>query len=171
MANAQTLGNAGDLIVSKAFTEKQRAFVRHVGEGLDLTVAAINAGYGQHSAREVAYSLMQQPAILLAVQIATARRLAIAAPVALRVLVDIAGDAGADKRLRVVCAKTLLDRAGHIAPRATAPQSGVETPLNEMSTTELRALADKLEGELAGRAAPVSASAAPAKAKTIDDLM
>lgn len=171
MVNERALGNAGELIVSQAFTEKQKEFVRLCGLGFDLADCAKQAGYETAHAGSIARALLQQPRILAAVQIETARNLATLAPVATRVLGQFIADETLDKRLRVVCIKTALDRAGHIAPRAQAPHSGVETPLNEMSTTELRALADKLEGELAGRAAPVSATAKPAKAKTIDDIM
>ena len=115
---------------------------------------------------------MQQPAILATIQIAVARHLAVGAGAAVRVLQTFLVDETVDKRLRVVCAKTLLDRAGHIAPKAVAAGQGGEIPLNEMSMTDLRALADKLEGELATRAKPVSsANAAPDKPQAIDDII
>jgi hypothetical protein len=106
------------------------------------------------------------------VQIGIAHDLAIGAVKANRVLQDFVADEKLDKRLRYACAKTILDRAGHIAPKAVAQGSTAAKPLNEMSMSELRELADKLENELSGRAKDVSsAKAAPAKAQTIDDIM
>jgi hypothetical protein len=115
---------------------------------------------------------MQQPAIIATVQMGVARRLAIGSGAALRVLQEFTVDETLDKRLRFACAKTLLDRAGHIAPKAIAASTGASVPLNEMSMSDLRTLADKLEGEIAGRAKDVSsAKPAPSKAQTIEDIM
>lgn len=161
-----------ELAAPQAMTISQEAFCSLVAAGVDKNEAAARAGYSTTSPGAEASRLMQQPKILAAIQIGVARELMNAAPMALKLLRDIAADEAVDKRLRVVCAKTILDRAGHIAPKASAPGSKGDVPLNEMSMTDLRALADKLEGELATRAKPVSsAEAAPAKAQTIEDIM
>ncbi len=161
-----------DRALSKEFTVMQRAFALHIAQGFDPKDAAIKAGYSIVSAREIAYDLLQSPAILVAVQISVAQQLASAAPAALKLLRDVVQDERCDKRLRVVCAKTILDRAGHIAPKAAAPGAAGDVPLNEMSMTDLRALADKLEGELADRAKDVSsARRAPNKAQAIEDII
>lgn len=159
-------------VLNKEFTDKQRAFVRAIISGRDKTTAAIDAGYSKDTAQEISWAMMQQPAIIAAVQVGVARDLATAAPVALKVLYDYVGDKTIDPRLRVVCARDILNRAGHIAPKAVAASSSAVKPLNEMSMTELRELADKLEDELSGRAKDVSsATAAPVKAQSLEDII
>jgi hypothetical protein len=60
------------------------------------------------------------------------------------------------ERVRLEASKAWLDRAGLVAPAPPKEDKNmVEKPLHEMTLEELRALADKLEGELAGRATPV----------------
>lgn len=158
-------------LVSK-LTSQQAAFVQALILGGDKKSAAIIAGYAPEFANEIACGLVRQPQILAAVQIGVARDLSIGAVVANRVLQEFVADPSVDKRLRFACAKTILDRAGHIAPKAVAAGQAGELPLNEMSTTELRALADKLEGEISGRAKDVSsAKAAPRKPQVIEDIM
>lgn len=161
-----------EMALSKTFTLSQKVFVEEIAAGADKNAAALKAGYSDARPDSEAWRLLQQPAILAAIQMAVSRRLAAGAGAAVRVLQDFLVDETLDKRLRVVCAKTLLDRAGHIAPKAAAAASGSSVPLNEMSMTDLRALADKLEGEIAGRAKDVSgASVAPKKAQTLEDIM
>jgi hypothetical protein len=116
--------------------------------------------------------MVRQPAILAAVQIGIARDLAIGAAKSNRLLQAVVEDTSADLRLRVVCARDILNRAGHIAPKAVAAGSTAAKPLNEMSMTELRELADKLEDELSGRAKDVSsATAAPVKPQALEDII
>lgn len=161
-----------ELAIEKDMTTRQKAFVGLAGSGIDLQEAAKQAGYSESDIPTAVARLLRDPAIIAAVQIDVAKRLAIGSGIALRVLQEFAVDDTLDKRLRVVCAKTLLDRAGHIAPKAVAAAQGGETPLNEMSMTDLRALADKLSGEIAGRAKVVnSAKAAPVKTQAFDDLI
>lgn len=160
------------LVLRKEFTPQQRAFVDEIIGGSDIGEAAAKAGYGNENSGAIGSAMLQHPAILAAVQIGVAKQLALAAPVALKLLKRFVADETIDKRLRVVCAKTLLDRAGHIAPKAIAASSGAVVPLNEMTMTDLRALADKLEGEIAGRAKEVSSASKAAKQpQTIEDIM
>jgi hypothetical protein len=67
----------------------------------------------------------------------------------------------------VDAAKTLLDRAGHIAPRAIVDKATHELSLHELSLGDLRQLAEKLEGEIAGRAKDISD--APAETQAIEE--
>lgn len=163
---------AFEIALSKNLTSSQSLFCELLASGIERNEAARQCGYGTGNPHAEASRLMQQPAIIATVQMAVARRLAIGSGAALRVLQEFVADDKLDKRLRYACAKTLLDRAGHIAPKAAAASQGGTIPLNEMSMTDLRALADKLEGELATRAKPVSsAKAAPASPQTIEDIM
>jgi hypothetical protein len=161
-----------EMELSRTLTTSQRAFVNEIAAGSDQSTAVIKSGYKSDSPATEAWRLLQQPHIVVAIQMAVARRLAIGSGLALRVLQDFAVDESVDKRLRVVCAKTLLDRAGHIAPKAAPGGAAGDVPLNELSMGDLRALADKLEGEIAGRAKEVSsAKLAPARPQTLDDIM
>jgi hypothetical protein len=161
-----------ELAAYKSLTLQQRAFVDYVSEGFEISRAVELAGYSDIRPDSEAWRLMRQPAIIAAIHLETARKLALAAPVALKALIEFAGDAAIDKRIRLAAAKTLLDRAGHIAPKALAPSKAGEKPLNELSTGELRELADKLERELSDRAKPViSADPAPKPAQAIEDIM
>lgn len=161
-----------EMALSSELTLSQATFCDLVASGVDKDEAAERAGYGIGNPRAEASRLLQQPMILATIQIAVARQLSVGAGAAVKVLQDFLVDEKVDKRLRVVCAKTLLDRAGHIAPKAVAPGAAGAVPLNEMSMADLRALADKLEGELATRAKPVSsAKPAPSNAQTLDDIM
>lgn len=161
-----------EMALSRDLPETQRAFVSAVSVGTDPETAAIESGYSPLSARRIAYDLLHQPAILAAVQIAIARNLASAAPAALKLLRHVIATETYDIRLRIVCARDIMNRAGHIAPKAIAASTGASVPLNEMSMADLRTLADKLEGEIAGRAKDVSsAKPAPSKVQTIEDIM
>lgn len=141
-------------------------------DGVDPRQAAELAGYAKEGADLEAKRLLRHPAILAAVQIGIARRLATGAPMALSVLQEFAMNQAMHPKIRLDAAKTLLDRAGYISPKAVAASNGASVPLNEMSMADLRTLADKLEGEIAGRAKEVSsAKAAPTKAQTLDDIM
>ena len=98
------------------------------------------------------------------------RQLAMDAPKSFRVLREIRDDKTVSEKVRADCAKTLLDRAGHIAPKA-APEKPGEQPLHEMSTDELRALAGRLEDEIADRAKDVSSAIAAPEALEALDLI
>jgi hypothetical protein len=161
-----------EIVLAHAFTDRQKVFIERAAAGIEFHEAGRQAGYSESDIPTAVWRLTQQPAIIAAIQISVARRLALGSGVALRVLNEFVADETLDKRLRVVCAKTLLDRAGHIAPKAVAASQNGAIPLNEMSMADLRQLADKLEGEIAGRAKDVSsANAAPERAQTIEDIM
>lgn len=108
--------------------------------------------------------------IALAIQIAVRKRLVQNAPMALGVVESIATNPEISPKVRLDAAKTLLDRAGHIAPKAIdGAKDTTNTPLHEMSTDELRRMASDLESEIAGRAKDVSrATAAPIEQQVID---
>jgi hypothetical protein len=116
---------------------------------------------------------MQSPQILAMVQIYAARELSLGAPGAIRLLRRMVDEEGKwDAKVRLAAANSILNRAGHIAPKATDAARAGETPLNEMSMPQLRELADKLEGEIAGRAKEVSsAKPAPSDTQAIDDII
>ena len=133
-------------------TEMQAAFVRHVSAGLEPSQAVTQAGYGTSNVYSRAHELLRSPHILAAIHTEVRRRLVAGAPIALAVIERLVRDDTTPPKIRLDAAKTLLDRAGHIAPRAIVDKATHELALHELSLGELRSLADKLEGELSGRA-------------------
>ncbi len=144
-------------VASVRLTEMQAAFVSAYFDSSDATKAARSAGYEQSTAHVAAYRLLRTPHVLAAIQAETERRMRTeAAPVAYRVLLDIVRNTAVRPEVRVSAAKTLLDRAGHIAPSpAKADKDGVDKPDNEKTADELRAEIQALERALSDRAKPV----------------
>jgi len=131
---------------------RQLLFVEAVASGIPPAEAARSAGYVGD-----AYSALKSPSVRQAISLAVQEILQLeGAPVALNLLLQTIRNEGAPIKIRVDCAKAILDRAGHTA-RQRAPDSGPGKDLNEMSTEELKSLVDRLEGELAERAQPLDA--------------
>ncbi len=151
-----------ELATNYKLTEMQAAFVRHVSEGVEPNQAVTLAGYGTSNIYSRAHDLLHAPHVLAAIHSEVRRRLVAGAPIALAVIERLVKDDTTPPKIRLDAAKTLLDRAGHIAPRAITDKATHELALHELSLGDLRQLADKLEGEIAGRAKDVSgADAAP----------
>jgi hypothetical protein len=132
--------------------ERERNLAAAIARGVPIPQAAALAGYKDTGS---GYRAAARPGVKAAIVQEVARLLAVeGAPLALSVLVETCRDQAAPARVRVDAAKTILDRAG-IAARQ-APEPGAK-PLSDMGTGELRALVERLEGELAGRARPVIA--------------
>jgi phage terminase small subunit len=143
-------------IVTRQLSERQVAFVEHLIETGDAPKAAQLAGFLDRPSRE-ARRLLGIPYVLAALNTAMAAALAEDAPLARKLLRRYVEDEALHPKLRLEAAKSLLDRAGHIAPKARDANGEQHKPLHEMSIDELRALVDRYEVELAGRAKLVSA--------------
>lgn len=128
-------------------------FVSKLSATGDIEAASEHSGLSVSSG----YRLSREPAIQAAVAAEVRRKLQVGAALGVKVLLELAASKTASERVRADCAKALLDRAGFIAPRAVAPGNGLNKQLHELSTADLRALADKLENEIAGRAKQVNA--------------
>jgi hypothetical protein len=140
--------------------EMQDALIRHIAAGHDPAGAATLAGFTYPE--DAAAVFRRDPRLALILHQEMQRRIAVeGAPLALGVVLGVLKDDTADPRLRVVCARDMLDRAGHIAPKAveSAMADRVKDP-HEMTTDELREFVDKGEEELANRAKPVRAARA-----------
>lgn len=139
--------------------EMQADFVRaYVTQGRgDYVAAALEAGYSESVAKRTQYWVTRSPQILAAIHLEVAKRLQDAAPIALKVLTDLAKDDKTPQKLRLEASKAILDRAGHIAPRARALGDAGQKTLGEMSLDELKATQERLNSELAARAKPVNA--------------
>jgi len=159
-----------ELATMCGLTEMQAAFVRHVSEGVEPNQAVTLAGYGTSNIYSRAHELLRAPRVLAAIHTEVRRKLVAVAPIALAVIERLVKDDTTPPKIRLDAAKTLLDRAGHIAPRAIVDKETHELALHELSVGELRQLADRLEGELSGRAKDVSgakaATAAPLDGRT-----
>jgi hypothetical protein len=121
----------------------------------DAPTAAQLAGFLDRPSKE-AWRLLRIPHVLAAVNAAVQIALAEDATLARNLLRRYVKDESMHPKIRLDAAKTLLDRAGHIAPKAREAGGGHDKPLHEMSIDELRALVDRYEAELGGRAKLVS---------------
>lgn len=158
-----------ELATMCGLTEMQAAFVRHVSEGVEPNQAVTLAGYGTSNIYSRAHELLRAPHVLAAIHSEVRRKLVAGAPIALSVIERLVKDDTTPPKIRLDAAKTLLDRAGHIAPRAIVDKATHELALHELSLGELRQLADKLEDELSGRARNVSGpNAAPAGTQPVE---
>lgn len=92
-----------------------------------------------------------------AVAAAVARLSTEGAPQAVAFLLAVLRDRSESTRLRVDVAKTILDRAGVIPPRASDAPDAVDKPLHRRSRGELAALIERAQSELSGRARVVNA--------------
>jgi phage terminase small subunit len=142
---------------ARTLNQRQSDFVGRFVEHGDAHKAALEAGYAPATARTAGTEILQLPHIAAAVGRAVHKRLVSGAPLALRIVETLMKDETVSAKVRLDAAKTILDRAGYIAPKAKEGRSDTETPLHEMSTEELRAMAARLEHEIAGRAKLVSA--------------
>jgi phage terminase small subunit len=152
-----------DLPADIQLSEKQAAFVQaFVDQGSgDYIAAAKAAGYTPSVAKTSHYRVTRSPQLLAAIHLEVSRRLQEGAPIALKVLTDLAGSAKTPEKIRLDAAKAILDRAGHIAPRARSLGDAGEKTLGEMSLDELKATQERLNSELAARAKTVSAPSGP----------
>lgn len=142
-------------------TEKQRALVAALAKNGDMEAAAAKSGYNVTAAYTAARLPHVQAALHAEVQTALRR----AAPIALKVLLGIISDDKVSPRVRVDAAKTVLDRAGHQAPKDGA--ADLDKPLSDMSPDELRAYVDRAQRELSDRAKPIiEVDSAPVGADT-----
>lgn len=155
-----------EIISLRKIDLREENFIQAYLELGDPVAAARAAGYSKSYYEAVRTKVLTQPHIAFALAAAVHKRFAACAPMAQSVLEHLAQHA-VSERVRADCAKDLLNRAGYVAPRM--PDKATEAPLHELSTDALKALASRLEGELAGRAKPViSATAAPEDEQDID---
>lgn len=147
--------------------EQQKVFIARYLETGDAVQASLDASYSSSNPGANAWRLLRLPNVSRAVALQARQRFAGLAPVALHVIEMIMLDTAVAARVRLEAAKTLLDRAGYIAPKAQQERSN-DLPLHEMSTDDLRTMAARLEDEIAGRARPISAIPAPDSASEDD---
>jgi hypothetical protein len=153
---------------------KARALVKaYVDAGTgNWTEAVLNSSsYARKEHKSVAERASQSPAILAAVHVEIGRRLIAGAPIALKVLQDICKDGQAPAKLRLEAAKTLLDRSGHIAPKARDSGNDATKQAHEMSLDELKNTRAALEREIQARATPLNAPDGMPDDSQVTDLL
>ena len=139
----------GKYVGPVGLTEQQAAFVRHlVAGGTAQGKAATLAGYGD-GPRD-AWRLLQNPRVLAAIRSETTRliggELAGSAVAYLRQVLawdHMDADGGIDTKigkLKLDAAKTILDRAGYVAPKAKDAPSDGPRDLEDYTIEELGAL-------------------------------
>lgn len=161
---------AGQLRLARnELNERQRAFVSYYVETGDATKSARLAGYSENTIAHLGRAILGSPAVVACLHAEVSRALVSDAAMARHVIATLAADTTISPKVRLDAAKTLLDRAGHVAPKARDAQNATDLPLNEMTVDELKTLAATLEAEIAGRAKTVSsADAAPIDDAAVD---
>jgi phage terminase small subunit len=140
----------------RQLTEQQKTFVReYVGNGGCGADAARAAGYAASRPAQQAHDLLALPHIQEAIHREQSRLIggnlaSKAVEVVHRILHDdaLAGSV-AGQKLQLEAAKTVLDRAGHIAPKASEPEMIGDKPITEMSLEELEAFIREGQAALA----------------------
>lgn len=143
-------------IVSFKLNDRQAAFVSAFVEHGDKIAAADAAGYDGNHLDTTAHRLLAMPAVAAAIQLQTMHRLRNAAPMALSVIINLARSDKASDRVKLEAAKTLLDRAGFIAPKAADADPDGNKPLSEMTPDELRDFISKGREQLEAKMVDVT---------------
>lgn len=133
-----------------------------VANGGNATEAAKTAGYSEVSARQIGSGLLSKPHVLEAIQEEVRKvigsDLTAMSVGAIRTILAApsAGDGAVSHKIKLDAAKTVLDRAGHIAPKAEAPREPTDlADLHRMSIAELEAFIEREKHRAAERAHPV----------------
>ena len=131
-------------------TEMQVAFVLHFtstpGAIGNASESARRAGYSERTAAEQGRQLLDKPHVQAAITDANKAQISGAMASKATALLDrIVDDESVSLRLRFDAAKSILDRAGYVPPKAAEPGEGGDKPLEEMSVQELEALIRRLD--------------------------
>lgn len=142
------------LRTQEGLSERQVAFVNAIVSGIPPATAAEVAGYTGRGVSAAA--CLRSPTVQAAIVEGLRRFLLTeAAPAAFQVMFRFMNDETVDKKIRLAAAKTLADRAGFIAPKASENKDlGNKSPV-DMSAHELREMAQRIQKELSDRATVV----------------
>lgn len=125
-------------------TDMQELFVLHFTstEGVigNASAAARRAGYSEKTAAEQGRQLLQKPHVQAAVKHANERNISGTTATKAAALLDLfIDDVTLPPRVRLDAAKTVLDRAGYIPPKAAAQEDEDDKPMEEWTIEELEA--------------------------------
>lgn len=121
-------------------------------------------GIGIHQKHIGAARLLRDPRVLREIEKAVSGQLrGVLAPQAVATLTDILADKDSSRTIRLAASKTILDRAGHIPPKAPDSISDLGRSIAEKSSAEIRefiaaaelALAEKAKVVVNGKAVVV----------------
>jgi short-subunit dehydrogenase involved in D-alanine esterification of teichoic acids len=127
------------------FTQKQQSLINNLASGMAVNAAMKASGYSNTTRASVAIT----PAMQAHLRQLMVEKLAAMAPAALVVLNDLMDDEDASPKIRLDAAKTILDRAGFVPPKASDAPTVGEKSLHEMSRDELAARVRQIQGEIA----------------------
>ena len=142
-------------------TEMQELFVLHFtttpGAIANASEAARRAGYSAKTAAEQGAQLLKKPHVRAAVTEANRQQISgVMATKASALLERLVDDETASHRIRLDAAKTILDRAGFVPPKASEPEVvAEEKPVETMTIPELEAFIRKGEAAIAAAQAPI----------------
>lgn len=164
------MGQNNSSLRVRDLNEAERRFAAAYVQTADARAALRASGLPEASGHTIR-RLQYDPRIILAIQTEVAVRIKTeGAIIAQNVLIEIARDRDAAKGARVDAAKTLLDRAGHIAPRAEA-QTKEGRALADYSIDELRSLVSQLERDRGDQARTVNAPVSPVASLELSDML
>lgn len=139
----------GELIAVAGITEKQRRFVSFLLAGKTVKDSALSAGYSENDLDSACIRLMQNPNVIAVLRDLTQKSLVLCASSAVNVLTTLMNSESTHPRIRLECAKTVLDRAGVNAPKNI--ESGSIKGLSEMTGEELSRAISRLHSEIGAR--------------------
>lgn len=149
---------------------RQRTFVRAVARGVDVLVAARDAGFSLPESD--AYELLRSAPVARALNDEIRALLLFqSTPVALRTLDSIVSGDHFPAGARVMAARLILDRAGFVAPVAARARDDLDRDPTELTTDELRDMVRELSAELGDRATPVNEPIRPVGHSYLSDLL
>jgi phage terminase small subunit len=134
-------------------TEQQRAFASSYvlgepGVAGNGAASAIAAGYAEKSARQEAYRLLRHEGVRAEIDRLTREALGDHAVAAVNFLGRVIHDEEAHVKVRLDAAKTVLDRAGYIAPKAADPIELDGKEPRDMTMAELMEAAQRIRNEI-----------------------
>ena len=158
-----------------AVPAKQDALRRAAWEIVDgVHIEAAFEALGFRADRYKIQVATHTPEFQSALRAAMHARLQLGAPLALDILRRaMVGGEDAPNKTAVMAAKTWLDRAGYVAPKAAESPDKPKQDVRELGTESLRQLLEQAERELASRARPIEGSApsgAQSTAQALDFL-
>lgn len=134
--------------------ERTKKFVAYLLLGRKDNEAARLAGFEQP--RVAAVRLLQDPLVLAEIEKAVSGRMrGELAPKALNTLADILDSKSASRTLKLAAAKTVLDRAGYVPPKAPDRMDDPLKSMAEQTAEELKAFMHAAQVELTNRATVV----------------
>jgi hypothetical protein len=121
------------------------------------TQSAIKAGYATDCARQTASRLLRHEGVRAEIDKLTRQALGDHAAAAVGLLGRVVRDEKAPLKIRVDACKTILDRAGFIAPKAADAPELPSKPTERLSLAELDVMMVELRAEIAAKAAALEA--------------